>query len=85
VNLSTNSCIAFRFPRTRFRGTTSRSIVRIGFTFSSCPAHALARPMRPPRRRNSSVSTVKSNPASLRARWTSASISSSVVPRSSRR
>ena len=31
------------------------------------------------------MSTVKSRPASFRARWTSASISSSVVPRSSRR
>ena len=60
---STNSWTALRLPRTRFTGSTSPSrIERIGFTFSSCPANAFALPMRPPRARNSSVSTVKSRP-----------------------
>jgi hypothetical protein len=61
-----NVRIAFWFPRTRFSGTTSRSIVRIGFTWSRFPAHARARPILPPRRRNSRVSTVKSREASRR-------------------
>ena len=85
VNADTNSCTALRLPRTRLIGTTSRLIVRIGFTCNSSPAQALARPMRPPRRRNSSVSTVKISPASSLKRPLSASISSSVAPRSSRR
>src|SRR3954451_23986005 len=84
VNADTNSCIAFWFPRTRFTGTTSRSIVRIGFTCSGCRAHALARPMRPRRRRNSSVSTVNIRCACSRKRMISRSTSSSVVPCSSR-
>jgi hypothetical protein len=55
----TNSCIAFWLPRTRLSGTTSRSIVRIGFTCSSCPGPRARAADAPPRRRNSSVSTVK--------------------------
>ena len=43
--------------RTRSRGCISPSIVRIGLTFSVAPIHARAAPIRPPRRRNSSVST----------------------------
>src|SRR5437667_6376083 len=85
VNSDTNSCIAFWFPRTRLSGTTSRLIVRIGLTCNRFPAHALARPIRPPRRRNSSVSTVKIRPASALKRRINSSLSSSVVPRSSRR
>jgi hypothetical protein len=57
----------------------------MGFTFSRLPASARARPMRPPFARNSNVSTVKSRPASRRCPAASASTSSSVVPRSSRR
>ena len=45
--------------RTRSIGVISRSIVRIGLIFSAEPIHAWAAPIRPPRRRNSSVSTAK--------------------------
>ena len=58
---------------------------RIGLTLSSVPAKARALPMRPPRARNSSVSTVNSSPRSRRYRSTSSSTSSSLVPRSRRR
>ena len=43
--------------RTRSTGTSSLSTVRIGLIFSVEPIQALAAPIRPPRRRNSSVST----------------------------
>ena len=43
--------------RTRSTGVISRLIVRIGLIFSAPPSHACAVPMRPPRLRNSSVST----------------------------
>ena len=60
TNCCWNSANALAAPRTRFSGMTSPfSIVRIGFTCSSCPANFAARPIRPPRWRNSSVSTVK--------------------------
>ena len=52
---------------------------------SRLPANAAALPMRPPFCRNSSVSTVKISPTSRLNRSTSSSISSSLVPRSSRR
>ena len=42
--------------RTRSTGVISFSTVRMGFTFSVDPIHALAAPIRPPRLRNSSVS-----------------------------
>ena len=44
--------------RTRSTGCISPSIVRIGLTFSVAPIHARAAPIRPPRRRYSSVSTM---------------------------
>ena len=43
--------------RTRSIGTISDSIARIGLILSVEPIHACAPPIRPPRRRNSSVST----------------------------
>ena len=43
--------------RTRSIGVISRSTVRIGLIFSAVPTHACAAPIRPPRRRYSSVST----------------------------
>ena len=45
--------------RTRSIGTISDSIARIGLIRSVEPIHAWAPPIRPPRRRNSSVSTAK--------------------------
>ena len=47
--------------RTRSTGCISPSIVRIGLIFSVAPIHARAPPMRPPRRRYSSVSTITSS------------------------
>ena len=64
---------------------TPSSTERIGFTFSSVPAIACARPMRPPFCRYSSVPTVKTTRFTSLNRSTSRSISSSVVPRSRRR
>ncbi len=63
VNSRANSSSAFCRPRTRATGTTSPSATeRIGFTLRSAPARACALPMRPPRCRNSSVSSVKTTP-----------------------
>ena len=45
--------------RTRSIGRISRLIERIGLIFSAEPIHACAPPIRPPRRRYSSVSTAK--------------------------
>ena len=73
-----NSWNALRLPRTRLIGTISPpAMVRIGFTWSSSPAHACARPIRPPRARNSSVSTVNTSPNSC--------LNASTSPRSPRR
>ena len=64
--------------RTRSTGTISLSTVRIGLIFSVEPIHALAAPIRPPRRRNSSVSTANHILKSARA----ASIWASTASRS---
>jgi hypothetical protein len=56
---STIRCSARPAVRTRSIGMISRSIVRIGLIFSAEPTHACAAPIRPPRRRYSSVSTAK--------------------------
>ena len=63
--------------RTRSIGVISLSSVRIGLIFSAEPSHADAAPIRPPRRRYSSVSTAnhifRSARASLRSRSTTSS------------
>jgi len=48
---------ALRDVRTRSTGVISPSRVRIGLILSAPPSHAWAAPIRPPRRRYSSVST----------------------------
>ena len=81
-----NSSSAFWRPRTRPTGTiTPSSTVRIGLTFRREPASAWALPIRPPFWRYSSVATVKTTRFVRLKRSTSSSISSSVVPASSRR
>ena len=54
---STSRATARPGVRTRSTGVISLRSVRIGLTFSAEPSQACAAPMRPPRRRNSSVST----------------------------
>src|SRR6185503_5151106 len=84
--ISSSSPSAFARPRTRLSCATSPSSkARMGFTERSCPARPAAFPIRPPRTRYSSVSTVKRRPRSRWKRSTTASTSSSSAPRSSRR
>ena len=66
--------------RTRSTGVISFSTVRIGFTFSVDPIHALAAPMRPPRLRNSSVSMANQRRSSLRAAATWSATSFALPP-----
>jgi hypothetical protein len=66
--------------RTRSTGVISFSTVRIGLTFSVEPIHALAAPMRPPRRRNSSVSIANHSFSSLRAAATCAATCLASLP-----
>jgi hypothetical protein len=64
--------------RTRSIGVISPSTVRIGLIFSAPPSHACAVPIRPPRRRNSSVSTANqifAMSTALRTRAVTASMS----------
>ena len=64
-------CARMRGPRCgRARsGVISASSVRIGLIFSGVPSYAWAAPMRPPRRRNSSVSTQNQTSGARRASW----------------
>ena len=66
--------------RTRSTGVISFSTVRIGFTRSVEPIHALAAPMRPPRLRNSSVSIANQSRSSLRASATCLATSFALAP-----
>ena len=67
--------------RTRSIGTISLSTARIGLIFSAEPIHALAPPMRPPRRRYSSVSMENQSPRSLRVSAAAFSTASRSPPR----
>ena len=55
-------------------------MLRIGLIFSAEPTHACAAPMRPPRRRYSSVSTANSSRISWRSARAAASASASPPP-----
>ena len=66
--------------RTRSIGVISWSIVRIGLIFSAMPSHAEAAPIRPPRRRYSSVSTANHIFRSARAASARRSTSSTSAP-----
>ena len=68
--------------RTRSTGTISLSTVRIGLIFSVEPIQALAAPIRPPRWRNSSVSTANHILSSARAASMLASTASRSPPSS---
>ena len=61
--------------RTRSIGRISDSIERIGLIFSVEPSHAWAPPTRPPRRRNSSVSTANQTFRSRRQAWAASAAS----------
>ena len=66
--------------RTRSIGRTSDSIERIGLILSVEPSHAWAPPTRPPRRRNSSVSTANQTLSSRRSASAAAAASAAVAP-----
>ena len=72
--------IAFAPVRTRSIGVISLSRVRIGLIFSAEPSQAEAGPMRPPRRRYSSVSTANHIFRSARVVSTRSTTSSSDPP-----
>src|SRR3972149_7094874 len=68
VNSSTRRSSALRLVRTRSVASRAPSTTsRIGFKLSAVPTKRAAPPMRPPRCRNSSVSTTNNTPALSRA------------------
>ena len=77
---SSSRRIALPPVRTRSIGVISLSRVRIGLIFSAEPSHAEAGPIRPPRRRYSSVSTANHIFRCARADFTRLTTSSSDPP-----
>jgi hypothetical protein len=71
---------ARRRVRTRSTGVISSSSVRIGLIWSADPSHACAEPIRPPRRRYSSVSIANHILSASRARETSSIASAPDAP-----